>query len=225
MNAMYSTGPTTEEGKRRAALNSLRHGLTSQAVILPGEDMDDYIALLQAYTDEYKPKGPTEEQLIQTLTDTAWRLNRGAAMENNILILGANDLEVNDDRVAHSLSTCETLDKKVSVLNDLSIHTQRLHRLYERTMLLIEQRQAKRKSEENEELRKAAELVKMAEYEGEPYDPIADGFVFTKEEIEEYIHRRDRDERSTDAWCYNNQPENLRFKPQPTQPEELQKSA
>ena len=34
-NAQKSTGPRTEEGKRKFSLNGIRHGLTGQVVVLP----------------------------------------------------------------------------------------------------------------------------------------------------------------------------------------------
>ena len=37
-NALKSTGPRTPEGKAAVRLNALKHGLLSQAVLLPGED-------------------------------------------------------------------------------------------------------------------------------------------------------------------------------------------
>ena len=37
-NAQHSTGPKTAEGKKRSSLNAIRHGLNSQAVLLPYED-------------------------------------------------------------------------------------------------------------------------------------------------------------------------------------------
>ena len=37
-NALKSTGPKTPEGKAAVRLNALKHGLLSQAVLLPGED-------------------------------------------------------------------------------------------------------------------------------------------------------------------------------------------
>src|SRR5947209_9769583 len=41
-NAKHSTGPRTEEGKRRSAANSTKHGLTSSAVVLPNESQEEY---------------------------------------------------------------------------------------------------------------------------------------------------------------------------------------
>ena len=37
-NAQRSTGPRTEAGKAASSHNALKHGLTAQTVLLPGED-------------------------------------------------------------------------------------------------------------------------------------------------------------------------------------------
>ena len=43
-NALRSTGPKTDEGKRRSRANSIRHGLIAETVIGILEDAEDYEA-------------------------------------------------------------------------------------------------------------------------------------------------------------------------------------
>jgi len=52
-NAQLSTGPGTEEGKRRSRQNAVRHGLTAETVIDALEDVDDYAAFEMAITTDY----------------------------------------------------------------------------------------------------------------------------------------------------------------------------
>lgn len=84
LNAQHSTGPRTEVGKKRSSLNALRHGLTSQVVVLPTEDLAAYVTFIAEFQNDLKPAGVIEKQLVQTLADTQWRLNRCAALESNL---------------------------------------------------------------------------------------------------------------------------------------------
>src|SRR5713101_8287577 len=87
-NAQHSTGPKTEAGKQRSSLNALRHGLTGHTIVLPTEDLAAYERFTKRFFDDLKPIGILEEQLVQNLADTSWRLNRIPALENNLLALG-----------------------------------------------------------------------------------------------------------------------------------------
>jgi hypothetical protein len=56
--------------------NALRHGVLSRYTVLPWEDQDEYCRLLDALVDEHKPKGPTEEHLVEEMAGTLWRKRR-----------------------------------------------------------------------------------------------------------------------------------------------------
>jgi len=55
-NARLSTGPATDEGKRRSRRNALRHGLTAETVIDALEDAQDYVAFQMAVTADYEAR-------------------------------------------------------------------------------------------------------------------------------------------------------------------------
>src|ERR1700676_1887093 len=92
-NSQHSTGPRTEAGKQRSSLNATRHALTGQTIVLPSDDLDVYQKRAQEILAQYHPQGPTENQLVQTISDTAWRLNPIASIENNLLSLGIAEHE------------------------------------------------------------------------------------------------------------------------------------
>src|ERR1700746_978655 len=83
-----STGPKTPEGKRKASLNALRHGLTGRVVVLPSEDMNAYHAFCNELMKDLAPEGPLETQFAQTFCDTQRRLNRARSTEESMLALG-----------------------------------------------------------------------------------------------------------------------------------------
>ena len=43
-NALRSTGPKTEAGKRRSRRNAVRHGVTAEIVVVAPEDIENYQA-------------------------------------------------------------------------------------------------------------------------------------------------------------------------------------
>ena len=73
-NSLHSTGPVTAAGKAKSSRNSLRHGLTSQQIVLPGEDAEEYEALRADAFKIYKPANSTETLLVEELSASSWRL-------------------------------------------------------------------------------------------------------------------------------------------------------
>ena len=84
-NAQHSTGPRSEAGKQRSALNALTHGLTCRTAVLPSENPAAFEQHHRQFLDEYRPATPTETQLVHELADTAWRLNRIPLLEADLL--------------------------------------------------------------------------------------------------------------------------------------------
>jgi hypothetical protein len=114
-NSQHSTGPKTDEGKEKSSLNALRHGLTGQRVIVPNEDRLAYQRHLKSFQDHLQPSGPVEAILVQTLVDTAWRLNHVTRLETKLL------------------NSEEPLETQIKALSNLSLYTQRLTRQFEKT--------------------------------------------------------------------------------------------
>ncbi len=81
-NAQYSTGPRSDLGKFASSGNSLKHGLASGRVLIPGEDSADFDALLHALLEEHQPTGPTQQLLIQEMAQSYWLMQRAVRFQN-----------------------------------------------------------------------------------------------------------------------------------------------
>lgn len=75
-NALLSTGPRSLEGKARSSQNSLMHGLLSGAVLIRGEDPDEFAVFRAGFQADLVPVGATEEFLADQVVASAWRLRR-----------------------------------------------------------------------------------------------------------------------------------------------------
>ena len=198
-NAQHSTGPRTAEGKKRSSLNALRHGLTGQIVIMPSEDLAAYQRHVKSFTDEYNPNGPTEAHLVQALADTSWRLNRVAALESNVLSLATALIP---DPLDGALAIAAALESHAKALSNLSLHSQRLSRQFERTVAQLHDLQETRRSREDRKLDDLLDIMEMYEEKGERYTPEDDGFVFSKSQIDAAIQSRNREYALSEARDY-----------------------
>jgi hypothetical protein len=92
LNALKSTGPRTEEGKRISRRNALRHGLTAETVIDGLEDDEDYRGFEAAIIADYDAKTAVERELILRLASLLWRLRRIIAIETDLFAIQAEIL-------------------------------------------------------------------------------------------------------------------------------------
>jgi hypothetical protein len=85
-NALRSTGPTTERGKRTVARNAIKHGVLAREVVITSgdgkEDLKEFHDIVERLCEQYAPVGVVEESLVQTIATCLWRKARVIRAEN-----------------------------------------------------------------------------------------------------------------------------------------------
>ena len=114
-NALKSTGPKTPEGKEAVRLNALKHGLLSQAVLLPGEDEEALRELGQNLKVELQPVGELENLLVDRIIASYWRLRGLARVEAGIF---AWELYGEVARRAHEEASSHTEPAIIKIVYD-----------------------------------------------------------------------------------------------------------
>ena len=194
LNAQLSTGPKTPEGKKRSSLNALRHGLSGQIVVLPNEDMQAYLAFGQRLLEDLAPQGELEKQMVQTLVDTQWRLNRGRSVENSMFAIGhegpAGDIDVAHPQVHATMASARLFMQEADKVERLSRYEQRLSRTFATTLKQFREIQAERKQREADELHAASMIRRLLLMQKKPFEPGDYGFVLTTAQVDRYVLRQ-----------------------------------
>ncbi len=81
-NSQHSTGPKSPQGKLASSGNSLKHGLASATIIIPGEDPAALEALLHDLLEEHQPANPTEQLLVNEMAQSYWLTQRALRFQN-----------------------------------------------------------------------------------------------------------------------------------------------
>lgn len=85
LNAQKSTGPSSVEGKAATRFNALKHGADAASQIIPGEDPEILADLTAEYYVQYRPEGPTEIALVETIVKADWNVRRFGRIETQLL--------------------------------------------------------------------------------------------------------------------------------------------
>lgn len=186
-------------GRRRSNCNAIKHGLTGRTVLLPGEDMNQYLAFSKELVDSLNPQTPLERQLAQTYADQQWRLNRLLTIEDALLAHGHEtschvDTDNPDGHTAYNAAR-NFRDSSQTFLN-LSIYEQRIRRAQNEAMRELRALQAERQAGEKAQMDEAVQLHKTQEMLGLSADPAAGAFVYASalsaDEVARESLRRDR---------------------------------
>jgi hypothetical protein len=81
-----ATGPTSERGKLRAALNATRHGLAGRQILLPGENEQMYVEKLDNIFIALAPQNAAEAEVTALIGDDLWKLGRLERIERGVLL-------------------------------------------------------------------------------------------------------------------------------------------
>jgi hypothetical protein len=92
LNALKSTGPRTDGGKRTSRRNARRHGLTAETLIDGLEDSEDYRGFEAAVIADFEAETAVERELVLRLASLLWRLRRIIAIETDLFQIQAEIL-------------------------------------------------------------------------------------------------------------------------------------
>lgn len=91
-NALKSTGPQSEAGKQRAAVNATRHGLYSNRVVMQYEHEEHFRQLRENLLRDWKPANSQQILLVEQIAQAAWRLQRAIRVETGTFDLYSREL-------------------------------------------------------------------------------------------------------------------------------------
>jgi hypothetical protein len=196
-NATKSTGPKSPKGKARSSQNARRHALTAQITVMTDEDRLAHDKFTHAMIAELAPVGEMETFHATSAAEEAWRLHNARAQCTNIVAIGhfdgTGDLYDAEHPQIHTAITAATVMRdRAKTLELLSLYEQRIHRIFRSHYDQLQKLQASRKSKHEADLNEARLLRQLAEQKHLPYEPAADGFVFSNHEIDRFTDRRHR---------------------------------
>jgi hypothetical protein len=194
-NAKFSTGPQSPEAKRKVSLNPIKHGYAGIACFVPAHEQEDYEKHFQQFRADYKPKGKTEQFLVQSLAQLSWSVEQIRATTTSIMsLLGTQHapFETGDDSMTFNLAQAANIGDHLKEINLLGIYEQRKLRLFNQTRRELTELQKERKLLEKEELTEAAQIRKATKQAFQTWQPAEDGFACSIDEIDSYIARTER---------------------------------
>ena len=144
-NAKKCTGPKTREGKFKASLNALKHGLYSHNFIIKTENAAIFENFSKSFIDEFEPATPSELELLKQLISAAWRRNRISELIQLRLNLAIDAVSATPDPAlaegpetriaAHiSLRAFEKLEAEKPSFTRLESHELRLGSIFQRIL-------------------------------------------------------------------------------------------
>ncbi len=200
-NARKSSGPRSAAGKEKVAMNAIKHNFCGQTVVVLKHESAAYNNHFQAFREEYKPVGPTEKYMVQTLADLSWTSNKIRGLIDDRITWSALKHAQPEDsnstpEIQSAMSQGWEVMKLAPSIATLGLYDQRKTRMFLTTRKELVAIQTERKAREKQELAEAAKLRQhdlLTILPGEEeWHPSQNGFVCSLEEVDRYIARQER---------------------------------
>jgi hypothetical protein len=200
-NAQRSTGPSTPQGRKKVSMNAVKHNFCGQTCVVPEHEMEAYEKHFESFRKEFRPVGPSEEFLVQSLAELTWTTQQIRAMMASKISLSATRVvpqaqTAPTPELSDAITRATSLDEMAPSLNTLGIYEQRKVRLFLSTRKELVQIQATRKAQEQQEMTLAAALRKNdleTRQPNEPaWDPKQNGFVYSIAQIDDFLAQEKR---------------------------------
>jgi len=150
-NGAKSKGPITPEGREKSSRNSLKHGYTAVNIfLLDCDDPDEFQKMEDDYAATYQPASRVEQDLVDEMVASSWRLNRIRMIETVLL---NTEVYRRPRQKDPSLSQIELADAFRALADDSNAlalvlrYQTRLQRTHERCFLILRDVQRERKSQ------------------------------------------------------------------------------
>ena len=203
-NALLSTGPKSEAGKVRAAMNARRHGLTGQFYVMNDADRLAYNTFEKGFLDTLAPVGPVETQFAISVAQDHWRLNRSRAIEYNTYGLGHHehegDLDTDSPEVDAAITQAKTWRDANHGFTLITLYETRVRRVIAMNEKRLEELQTVRKTAEAKAGEEAELLLCQMVMDGEEISEATplqvNGFVFSPSKLIAGINQRTALERA-----------------------------
>jgi hypothetical protein len=182
LNAQNSTGPQSEEGKGRSAMNALKSGLDAQSVVIPGESPEAFAQLQSEYYSQYNPADPEQRFHLDTAIVAEWHLRRFKNIEEQLWAFGAARVE---NPIA-GLELAQILHQDDKVMMRLHRRVAHARKTYTESMAAFHRLQAAQAAPQPQQI--TAPLPELGsfqprEYRG-PSDPFLDALSAHLHQIE-----------------------------------------
>ncbi len=187
INGSKSEGATSEEGQNRCKTAALKHGLTSQFVIVAPQDQEAYDNLVEITFDHYQPFSPMEKVVIQDVANWEWKIIKANVYESGLYTHGRmlnenlyKDHCPEDPRQRFIMIEGLIHQANSKTLTNLSLQMAKAHRMLEKRIAQFEKMRAEREILELAE--KKIAVLSMTATDGRPVHPSVRS-IFTKEHL------------------------------------------